>query len=250
MALNPDDLAYFARGAQANPRFWTRFGGMPDLKGKRVLDIGCGHGSLCVDMAAAGAEQVVGLDLNCRLIAFAEAYVERFRPELRSRLRFACQDLRDYPPMLFDLIVSKDTFEHVLDLEGLLAEIHRRLVPGGRLYAGFGPLYHSPFGDHDAVRLGVRLPWAHVLMGDRRVIAHVNRRRRVPIQTIRELGLNQLRLRDYRRLFAACGLQTVAWWTNRTDHPVGKMLAVLAHVPGLADYMTFNVYCILQKRGA
>lgn len=250
MELSQADLDYFARGERSNPRFWSRFGGAPDFRAKRALDVGCGHGSLCLDMAAAGAQTVVGLDLNTRLIDFAQTYLEQYRPELRERVAFHCLDLAQSPLDGFDLIVSKDTFEHILDLQGMLAEIARRLAPGGRLYAGFGPLYHSPFGDHDAVRLGPRLPWAHVLMGDRRLIAHVNRRRRTPIASVQELGLNQLRLADYRRLLAQSGLRLISLQTNRSEKPGGRLLAGLARLPWIADYMTFNIYCILEKPGA
>lgn len=247
MELSQVDLDYFARGSRSNPRFWSRFGGAPDFSGKRVLDVGCGHGSLCLDMARAGAREVVGLDLNARLIEFAQVYLEQRHPELVNRVAFHCLDLSQSALDGFDFIVSKDTFEHILDLQGMLAEMACRLAPGGRVYAGFGPLYRSPFGDHDAVRLGMRLPWAHVLMGERRVITHVNRRRRQPIHSIQELGLNQLRLVDYQRLFRESGLHIVSFQMNRSEQLGGRLLAGLSRLPVLSEYVTFNVYCILEK---
>lgn len=250
MELSQADLDYFARGARGNPRFWSRFGGAPDFRGKRVLDVGCGHGSLCLEMAAAGAREVVGLDLNVRLIDFAQTYLAQTRPDLQDRVSFLCLDLSQSALESFDIIVSKDTFEHILDLQAMLAQMARRLAPGGRIYAGFGPLYRSPFGDHDAVRLGMRLPWAHVIMGDRRLIAHVNRRRRVPITSVQELGLNQLRLADYRRLLRESGLQILFLRTNQSEKAGGRLLAALSRLPLIDEYMTFNVYCILEKAGA
>lgn len=247
MELSQADRDYFARGERSNPRFWSRFGGAPDFRGRRALDVGCGHGSLCLDMAAAGAQEVVGLDLNARLIDFARTYLAQERPDLQGRVSFHCLDLAQWPPDHFDVIVSKDSFEHILDLHGMLAEMGRRLAPGGRVYAGFGPLYRSPFGDHDAVRLGVRLPWAHVLMGERRLIAHVNRRRRRPIAALPDLGLNGLRLADYQRLFRESGLRIVFFQTNRSETLGGRLLAGLGRLPWIAEYVTFNIYCILEK---
>ena len=96
-ALEPRDVAYFQRGARENPRFWSRLGGQPDLAGKKVLDLGCGHGSLCIDMAKAGAARVVGVDLNERLIRFAQQNLHQNYPELADCVEFHCIDIADLP---------------------------------------------------------------------------------------------------------------------------------------------------------
>lgn len=130
--LNPADVEYFGRGKWENPRFWNRLGGQPDLRGKKVLDLGCGHGSLCVDMAKAGAARVVGIDLNPRLIEFAKRNLEINYPELLGRVEFYLVDIAEFPEYEFDLMTSKDTFEHVMDLPKVLAAMRERLKPGGR----------------------------------------------------------------------------------------------------------------------
>ena len=63
---------------------------------------------------------------------------------------------------MFDVVVSRDTFEHIHDLPEVLRHLARLLRPEGRVYVGFGPLYRSPFGDHGL--LGLRLPWLHLLV--------------------------------------------------------------------------------------
>lgn len=52
--------------------------------------------------------------------------------------------------------MSKDTFEHVDDEASLLKGLGQLLGPGGRLYAGFIPLYGSPIGDHTRTGLACR----------------------------------------------------------------------------------------------
>jgi hypothetical protein len=42
MELRQADVDHFMRGESENPRFWSRFGGSPDLKGATVLEIGSG----------------------------------------------------------------------------------------------------------------------------------------------------------------------------------------------------------------
>ena len=45
-------------------------------------------------------------------------------------------------------VISLATFEHVLEIPGLLEEVHRVLEPGGYFYADFGPLWTCAIGHH------------------------------------------------------------------------------------------------------
>lgn len=244
--LSQEDLVYFRRGIVENPRFWSRFGGKPSFEGAEVLDVGCGHGSLCLDIAQSGAAQVVGLDLNGRLIEFANENLRQNFPEWRDRVSFLNQDLQDYPLEPFDYIVSKDSFEHILDLAGMLAEMKKRLNPRGRIYAGFGPLYNSPFGDHGTAKLP--LPWGHLLIGDERLIRRVNQRRREKVSSIHDLGLNRLAFADYQRIFAESGLEIVYFETNCSTKTLSKVLSVARRAPFLEEYCIHNIYCILENQ--
>lgn len=246
----PDhDLAYFQRGAWENPRFWNRLGGQPDLTGKRVLDLGCGHGSLCLDMARAGAARVVGVDLNKRLIQFAQQNLQRNYPELADRVEFRCIDIAELPETDFDLMTSKDTFEHVMDLPQVLCAMYERLKSGGRLYAAIGPLWNSPFGDHDTVKrlIGVNLPWAHLWIPNRIVLGATARRLGKPLSSYRDLGMNMLAYRDYRRILHESGFIVEFFQPNCSRHPVLRLFGLLQSLPLMGDYFVNNIYCILRK---
>src|ERR1700741_2073700 len=86
-----------------------------------VIELGCGHGTLCVDLAKRGARNVVGFDLDEERISFAKDFIPKKYPELTDGITFQCQDICTYQSDdldgSFDFIVSKDTFEHILDLE-------------------------------------------------------------------------------------------------------------------------------------
>ena len=247
MELQQADLDYFARGTWQNPQFWRRFGGQPDFDGARVLDVGCGHGSMVIYIARAGAAKTVGLDLNCKLIAFANANLAQNYPDLAPRVTFRCQDLRDYPEdAAFDYIISKDSFEHIIDLRGMLQEMKKRLRPGGRIYAGFGPLYNSPFGDHDYTKS--RLPWRHLMLGEEKLVARVNHRWKTDrIHSLHDLGLNGLSLAEYERIFAESGLKIVDFRPNSSDKLISKLFALPARFRPLREYFTFNIYIVLEK---
>lgn len=247
--LNPADVEYFGRGRWENPRFWNRLGGQPDLRGKKVLDLGCGHGSLCVDMAKAGAERVIGVDLNPRLIEFAERNLEINYPDLVRRVEFHLIEIEKFPEGDFDLMTSKDTFEHVMDLPSVLQAMRERLKSGGRVYCAIGPLWNSPFGDHDTVKkiTGFNLPWAHLILPPGWVLRKVSRQVGRPLQSYRDLGLNMLSFREYCEILFHSGFEVEFFRPNNSKHPVLRAFAVLAKIPFLTEYFTNNLYCILKK---
>ncbi len=245
MTLEQADLRYFARGKEENPRFWSRFGGQPTMAGSSVLDVGCGHGSLCIYTAQAGAAKVVGLDLNGPLIEFANTNLTLNYPQHQEIVSFHHMDLKEYPDETFDILVSKDTFEHIIDLPGMLAEMKRRLKPGGRIYAGFGPLYNSPYGDHGTAKS--RIPWAHLVMGDDELVRRVDTRWTKKVSSIHDLGLNRLAYSDYVRILNESELKIVYFQTNCSDKYSSKVLSLLRKIPGFEEYFTHNIYCILEK---
>jgi len=65
----------------------------------------------------------------------------------------------------FDLIVLKDTIEHIFDQEKIIRQMKRFLKSGGMIFYGYPPWY-MPFGGHQQIarsKLLSRLPWFHLL---------------------------------------------------------------------------------------
>ena len=56
---------------------------MPDLKGKRVLDLGCGYGEHCKLFVDRGAERVVGIDISKKMLEIAKT--ENSDPKIEYR---------------------------------------------------------------------------------------------------------------------------------------------------------------------
>jgi SAM-dependent methyltransferase len=247
MELKAADIEYFQRGIHENPQFWSRFGGRPRLAGASVMDVGCGFGSLCIDMAKAGAARVVGLDIGERTIAFAQANLQQNYPELQDVVTFLQQDIEDHPLEEFDYIVSKDSFEHIVDIAGVLAEMKKRLKPGGRIYTGFGPLYNSPTGDHGTAK--IPLPWAHILIGRERLIARVNQRwKKLDVRSLHDMGINGYSFAEHRRFIENSGLDILYFETNRSEKSRSQLFSLIRRIPPLTEYFTHNIYCILERK--
>ncbi len=246
LMLQQDDIDYFNLGQVENPRYWGRLGGKPNFKDAVVIDLGCGHGSLCVDIALSGARRVIGLDLNMRLIDFANENLRRNYPQFADTIEFRFQNLSEAPESDIDYFVSKDTFEHVIGLEQVLAEMKKRLKVGGRVYAGFGPLWNSPFGDHGRTRM--LRPWGHALFPERFLVNWHNRFDSQKVTSIHDLGLNALPLAEYLRLFRSCGMAIIFLQVNASKRPVSRLFSLISQVPFLTEYFSHNLYCILEKQ--
>jgi malonyl-CoA O-methyltransferase len=114
----------------------------PDLRGKAVVDAGCGSGRYIVEASSRGAARVVGVDLSAAMLARA-AQVSRnvVRADLRAL------PLRD---RWSDLTICGLTVGHLDSLTGALAELCRVTRPGGTiLCSDFHPIAHTIGGKRD-----------------------------------------------------------------------------------------------------
>ncbi len=88
----------------------TLLDGLPmDLRGKRLLDAGCGTGALSVEAALRGAE-VVAIDLSATLVKLAEERIPKVLGE--GRITFHVGDMLDASFGEFDHVVAMDSLIH------------------------------------------------------------------------------------------------------------------------------------------
>ena len=152
-----DGSAFLAKGKL---RTLLGDGFLEEIRGKTVIDFGCGEGSEAIQMALAGAEQVTGLDIQTPLLE--RGRVRAKEAGIAERCRFVTAV--DEPS---DVVTSIDAFEHFNDPEGALAIMYGLLRPGGRLIVSFGPTWYHPLGGH----LFSVFPWAHLVFSEDALIA-------------------------------------------------------------------------------
>ena len=254
-AIFPDAIAAFERRQRFWPRFGFADGGGPEFSNQKVLEVGCGKGERCLDVAARGASHVVGVDPFEQSVREAREHLAGF-PQLAPKIRYHLGTIDDLPEDEFDAVISENTFEHVMDVPGTLAAIRKRLRPGGLAYIGFGPLYESPVGDHQWIRAALPmgdkflLPWGHVLFPEKWLFQRMERVYKQPVRSTADwpfLSLNKLSVGEYRRLFRESGMKIRYEKRNANFSLPAKAFGLLGKVPVLDRYCTLNMFVILEK---
>lgn len=119
----------------------------PDwFRGKRLLDIGCGHGRYSLAVAERGAISVDGIDINEPRIRFAQQKALELQ---MPHVRFHVASVYGLPfaDETFDGAFSHTVFEHLPDLPAALQEIYRVLKPGAMLFVTHDS-FRSRYGAH------------------------------------------------------------------------------------------------------
>jgi SAM-dependent methyltransferase len=102
-----------------------------DLKGKRVLELGCGGAQCSIAFAKQGAT-AIGVDFSSEQLAFAKRLCER--EEVRVELRQGdIADLAFLRADTIDLVFSAYAFGYVEDLNRVFRQVHRVLKVGAPL---------------------------------------------------------------------------------------------------------------------
>jgi trans-aconitate methyltransferase len=114
--------------------------------GERILDLGCGEGSLTEKIVAVGAA-VLGVDNSPEMIAAAKARGLAVRAMSIEDLTFSRE---------FDAVFSNAVLHWVRDHDAMLDGVHRALKAGGRFVAEFGG-----HGNIAAIQTAIRAFHAH-----------------------------------------------------------------------------------------
>ena len=102
-----------------------------DLKGKRVLDIGCGTGGPAFILARTYGANVVGTDLEPHLIEIAKERAAKLALVEKIDFRVVEPGPLSFPDSSFDCVVSSGAFTQIEDKLGMFKEVHRVLKLGG-----------------------------------------------------------------------------------------------------------------------
>ncbi len=139
-SIDLDDLlvseSFEAETAIENRAALARFG---DLKGRELLDLGCGAGETSVYFALQGAE-VTACDISSEMLRVATRLADKYAVKLRL-FKMKAEELK-FPDASFDCVFGNGVLHHV-ELLPAIRQVRRVLKPGG-IAVFVEPLAHNP----------------------------------------------------------------------------------------------------------
>lgn len=118
---------------------------LPDFKGKRVLDLGCGYGWHCIYAAENGAAAVLGTDISEKMLKEARA---KTAFDNVAYDRCAMEDM-NCAAGSFDVVLSSLAFHYIADFQPLAAKIYDWLSPGGSFVFSVEHPVFTAYGTQD-----------------------------------------------------------------------------------------------------
>ncbi|KAH8601249.1 methyltransferase type 11 [Bisporella sp. PMI_857] len=128
-------------GLEAAPE-WDFFQSLiPEVRGRSVLDLGCGYGWLCRWARENGAERVQGVDVSENMLSKARDFPQD------SGITYIQADLEtlELPLNAFQVVYSSLTLHYLKKLSDLIVRVYGALNPGGCfIFSVEHPIYTSP----------------------------------------------------------------------------------------------------------
>lgn len=181
-----------------------------DLRGKDVLDFGCGMGNTSLWIAKEMGANVDGYDLDPNHIAVAN---ELNRKHNIPGVRFQLRNIIETPiDKQYDFIMLNDVIEHIKEewIPGILdILINRNLKTGGTIFFSYPP-WEGPHASH--LQRAIKIPWVQFLPEKYvRTLIKQNNRRLVGSKDLMTeyLELNHMTHRKLMRHLGPFGLKKI-----------------------------------------
>ncbi|MGB8216482.1 MAG: methyltransferase domain-containing protein [Candidatus Methanoperedens sp.] len=143
---DPEEKASFSEYLGANDRIKVLLTNILDdiflnldFENKRVLDAGIGKGRFSVNIARNGAAEIIGLDINKKMILLTLNRIKEM--ELDKQIKLTQGDIEQLPisNQKFDIVCCVETLIHIPNLDKAIKEFSRVLKKDGRLVVNVPP---------------------------------------------------------------------------------------------------------------
>jgi len=225
------------------------------VSGLNVLEIGCGEGGVLKPFIDRGCN-CVGVDLDDVRIDIAN---DIFKDEVSAgKAIFITKNVYDVDfvekySKHFDLIILKDTIEHVPNQENFIPHLKNLLAPRGQIFFGFPP-WQMPFGGHQQVcfkKISSVLPYYHLLpMFIYKRLLKLFGEPKGKIEELVEIKETGISIERFERIVKKSGY-SIKNKTHFLFNPIykykfglkpRKQAAFITHLPYLRNFLTTCVY--------
>ncbi|MEE9270137.1 MAG: class I SAM-dependent methyltransferase [Candidatus Krumholzibacteria bacterium] len=223
----------------------------PDLS---YLDVGCGSGDLACALIQAGARDVTGIDIVSRNIEAARSTVSQVLRNESSPI-FVHADINTWEPAhRYDVVFSHEALEHIDRPDRFIQSLTRLMKPNGCAVLAFGPLFHSPIGDHLWGFFRVQIPWRGLIFSEKVLLQLRREFFRLTDNALRFQditgGLNLMRYSEFLKYVSEAGLEFEFLSINpqlKRIRPLYHLSRGLVRLPVVQDYFVVSVYAILER---
>jgi len=223
----------------------------------RVLEIGCGEGGNLKPFLDMGCN-VVGIDILPNKIENARSYYKE-HPFIHN-LQLIVKDIYEVEAgenFVFDLIIMRDTIEHIPDQDRFLEHLKNFLKPEGKIFFAFPP-WRMPFGGHQQIchhKWLSKLPYFHILPEFiYRSILKLFGESEVTIQDLIDIKNTRLSIATFHKILRKRNfvIQKQDYYIINPNYEVKfglqpKKLPPFMAIPFLKDFYTTAVYCVVGK---
>jgi len=217
-----------------------------DLRGKDMLDAGCGPGGKTIFFSEQGVKSITGIDIDPERIDLARKFAQSKGASLPQ---FSVASLADLPFQKgqFDVIFLNDVVEHIERpiLIKALSECKRVLRPGGKICVEF-----PPWTAIDASHLYdyIHIPWCQVFFSDRTLL-NVLDKLTPDEQPITKMSyaqhykeLNKITISEFKKIVGDLQFKII-----KRDQVMPFKQHYLKYLPFFNKYLTRRVMAVLSK---
>ena len=216
-----------------------------DLKGRIVLDAGCGLGGKTVFYAENICSSIIGIDIDESHIKYANEFAQR-KGVLNAEFMVGSLDALPFESNRFDIIFLNDVIEHIRRpiLISTLKECKRVVKVNGRICLEFPP-WTSPWAAH--LYDYIHFPWCQLLFSSEILISVAKRMKPKPrfgklsvIEHFQEL--NHITIKEFKDIIKKLDFEVI----NLELYMIGNV-EILRYIPFFTEYLTSRVVAVLSK---
>lgn len=229
---------------------------IPITPGMTVAEVGCGEGGNLKPFLDRNCN-VVGIDMAAHKIENAKQFYAS-HPAV-DKAKFIAEDIYKVTPKEigeFDLIILRDTIEHIPNQKLFLGKLKEFLSPKGRIFFAFPP-WRMPFGGHQQVcdnKFLSLLPYYHLLPSKvyRSVLKSFgeSKEKVVSLQEIKDTGIG---ISKFKRFLEENNylIEKEDCFLINPNYEIKFNLKVrklprVVNIPYIRDFYTTAYYCLVR----
>jgi len=223
-----------------------------------IAEIGCGEGGNIKPFLDKGCK-VVGIDLSKGKISNAVKFFENH--PLKDNLELINKniyEIKDNTNFKFDLIIMRDTLEHIHNQELFLKHLKLFLKPNGKVFLAFPP-WRMPFGGHQQMcqnKFISKLPYFHILPNVLyRFILKLSGESQSLINALMEVKETRISIQEFQRIVLKQNykIEKQIYYLINPNYEVKfnlrpRKLPVVLNIPYLRDFFVTTLYSVISLK--